>query len=235
MRRVALIAFSLLAAFGVSGCVMWIPTGVDQVGQTSARVSGVLVSNEGGPASYLAYFRSPVDHEETTGRKGADLDLHNGQTFSLTMPRLRPSTTYHYRMCGEQQPSVSWCSSEGTFTTLQGTPFRVVPGCVARPGDPVTISYGPAPSLTEFQRLKTALANDDRTAITYTGVNPDEPLVEHVGVTDLTFDDDRLMFTATPTEGPPETSTFRWIVNGGAFYLTGGIRVGLCGNALDPP
>jgi hypothetical protein len=113
MRRILLLALGGLAGVILAGC-QGTTEGPTSVTATSARLNARGTAKRGPVYTYFQYGRTTRYGSRTPTRTWP---AGVSGPFSETVRGLLPSTTYHYRMCGNETGKYPICAQDVYFTT----------------------------------------------------------------------------------------------------------------------
>jgi parallel beta-helix repeat protein len=109
----------LFALIG-SGCATGFTGDTASVSGTKARVSGIVISNVGGPVEYWFQYGPTTGYgSESTHQTAPSTQANQPQPVVVDIAGLARSSTYHFRLCAQdsQQQGGPGCGEDRTFTT----------------------------------------------------------------------------------------------------------------------
>ncbi len=121
-RWTAAPALALLAAL-LGGCAWGITQPAEDVGVTSATITGIVAETSDGTATYWFEYGPTKNYGSETSQRS--IDLTGGETASVSedLSGLDPESKYHFRLCarepGGSQPQ-EVCGGDQTFRTGSG-------------------------------------------------------------------------------------------------------------------
>lgn len=114
---VALLAVAALVIAGCSGGYTQPATGV---GDTTAKVRGLVFSTEDETISYWFEYGPTKSYGGKTPNRSLAIADRDNHAVSEDLGGLDPGTTYHYRVCAKDQKGLVVCANDRTFTTSGG-------------------------------------------------------------------------------------------------------------------
>ena len=116
-------ALAALAALLLGGCAWGITQPAEDVGLTSATVTGIVAELSDGTATYWFEYGPTKNYGAETAHQSIDLAAGGTQPVSEDLSGLDPESKYHFRLCakepGATQPQKA-CGADDTFTTDSG-------------------------------------------------------------------------------------------------------------------
>ena len=107
----------------LGGCAWGITQPAEDVGVTSATVTGIVAETSDGTATYwFEYGPTKIYSSETTHRS-IDLAAGGTQPVSEDLNGLHPESKYHFRLCAKESDATQpqkVCGEDDTFTTDSG-------------------------------------------------------------------------------------------------------------------
>ena len=103
-----------------SGCATGLTGDAASVSGTKARLSGMVISNAGGPVEYwFQYGTTTAYGSESTHQTASAAQANQPQPVVADIAGLGRSSTYHFRLCAQdsQQQGGPGCGEDRTFTT----------------------------------------------------------------------------------------------------------------------
>jgi hypothetical protein len=106
-------------ALATTGCATGITRQAENVTGTSARVTGLVVSDAGGSVQYWVRYGSTAAYGSESPHQAVDAPVDETVPVRVELTGLSRSTTYHYRLCASdsQQRGGPGCGEDRTFIT----------------------------------------------------------------------------------------------------------------------
>jgi Tol biopolymer transport system component len=101
----------------ISGCATGSAGSPTYVTDVSATINGQVATSEGGPVSYWVEYGTTESYDHESAHRTHTAPAQTSFVVSVPIAGLTASTTYHYRVCGEDAKDGPHCGDDATFTT----------------------------------------------------------------------------------------------------------------------
>jgi parallel beta-helix repeat protein len=103
----------------VTGCATGLTRQPEHVTGTTARVTGLVISDAGGPVEYWVQYGPTTAYGTESVRATVEAPVNETVSAVVELTGLSRSTTYHYRLCAAdtQQTGGPGCGVDRTFIT----------------------------------------------------------------------------------------------------------------------
>jgi hypothetical protein len=145
MKRLALTLSAVVVGVVVSSCAVGVRGPAIEITQTSATLTGSVLSTTGGPGSWHFEYGTTEARTERTPSRAIDFEVGTLVSVSEPVEGLEPGTIYHFAVCAEdsENPGDPFCSPERTFRTQSDIRITMTKVCSSYPPD-----HGMAPSVS---------------------------------------------------------------------------------------
>jgi parallel beta helix pectate lyase-like protein len=108
-----------MVALAVTGCATGITRQAENVTGTTARVTGLVISDAGGPVEHWVQYGPTAGYGSESPHATVDAPVNQTVSVVVDLTGLARSTTYHYRLCAadSQQKGGPGCGEDRTFIT----------------------------------------------------------------------------------------------------------------------
>lgn len=108
-----------MLALAVTGCATGITRQAENVTGTTARVTGQVISDAGGPVQYWVQYGPSTAYGSESAHATVDAPVNETVPAVIELTGLTRATTYHYRICAtdSQQRGGPGCGADRTFIT----------------------------------------------------------------------------------------------------------------------